>query len=324
MKRSRVAIAGIAVAAVTSAVLLVPAASATSTGRNTIDSRDEAIAALDETQHRLDEIRAYLKSLPASPSTPPTTPPTTTSAPPSSTTTPPPTTSDGVTAATTLGWGTPLPASDEFNTPGAPDPKKWGTYNGTGHANNGRRVAANNTVQNGFLRQTGKANGDSAGMASHFDQQYGRWEARVRSTSSSPAASKQYHPVLIVWPKSEKWPQDGEYDFLENSKPGDDCAEVFAHYPHNPGRVQQEHAVEKNCGAPLSEWHNIAFEWTPQFIRGFVDGKEFYRFSGGATSTRKAIQAMPSGHATIQLDNFFGSGMTPATFDVDWMRIYKL
>jgi hypothetical protein len=31
---------------------------------------------------------------------------------------------------------------------------------------------------------------------------------------------------------------------------------------------------------------------------------------------------MPSGHINIQLDNFTGSGLQPAKFEVDWFRAY--
>lgn len=274
---------------------------------------------------------------------PPTTdpkPPVTSSAPPSepvpddeggtggtgptATTTPP--APVALTAAERFGWGTPLPGSDEFNYTGAPDPNKW-TAAGecwAGHAGNGKRCASNSTVNGGALVQTGEANGDSAWLASKLGQQYGRWEARVRTEALSPDNGRKYHPLLIVWPDSNQWPNHGEYDFFENQAPGQDSVEAWLHYPHNPGiPVQQEHAVK--TGVNTSEWHNIAFEWTPTHIKGFIDGVEFYSFSDGAKSgTRGPIQAMPSGHLTIQLDNFFGADMQEAKYEVDWARIYAL
>lgn len=257
---------------------------------------------------------------------PPTTQPPTTQPP----TTQPPVTNPpvtqppaaGNTAAERLGWGTPIAAaSDEFNGTSL-DRSKWSPYSGPGHAGNGRRVAGNNVVGNGYLRQVGAANGDSAGLASTFNQRYGKWEARVRSNGSGSGST--YHPVLIIWPQSDRWPADGEYDFLENGSPGAACAESYIHYPHPRTPVQQEFKRETNCGAPLSEWHHVAFEWTPQFVAGYIDGKQWFKYSGGAGPNGRAnIQDMPSGHLTIQLDNFHGSGMQPATFDVDWVRTYR-
>jgi hypothetical protein len=231
-------------------------------------------------------------------------------------------TTPGDSAAARLGWGTPIAAgSDEFNGTTL-DRSKWSPYNGPGHAGNGRRVAGNNVVGNGYLRQVGAANGDSAGLASTFNQRYGKWEARVRSQGSG--SGRTYHPLLIIWPQSDRWPADGEYDFLENGAPGAACAESFIHYPHPNMPVQQEFKRETNCGAPLSEWHNVAFEWTPDFVAGYIDGRQWFKYSGGAgPGGRKNIQDMPSGHLTIQLDNFHGSGMQPATYDIDWVRTYR-
>ncbi|MEJ8278243.1 glycoside hydrolase family 16 protein [Pseudonocardia spirodelae] len=232
------------------------------------------------------------------------------------------------TAAETYGWGTPTTGSDEFDYTGAPDPARW-TRAGEcwpGHAGNGRRCASRSTVNGSALVQTGLAGGDSAWLASRAERRYGRWEARVRSYATGSASStRTYHPLLIVWPTSDRWPQDGEYDFLENGRPGAACAESFTHYPHNAGiQVQQQYAKETGCGAALSQWHAVAVEWTPSWVRGFVDGKEWFRWSGGANSVRRNIQDMPSGHLTIQLDNFYGSRMQPATYEVDWVRVYDL
>ncbi|MBM7784067.1 glycoside hydrolase family 16 protein [Tenggerimyces flavus] len=242
----------------------------------------------------------------------------------------------GDTAAERFGWGDPLAGSDEFNygsesAPAVPDQSKWSLAGGgvdqcwPGHAGNGRRCDANTRVFGGFLRQTGEADGDSGWLASKSGRQYGRWEARIRSTNTGSANGREYHPLLIIWPDSEQWPEDGEYDYLENGAPGADCAESFIHYPHDANvAVQQEFSRESDCGAPLTEWHNVAFEWTAEHVAGFIDGEEWFRFSGGANDVRECIQCMASGHQTIQLDNFYGGDMTPATYELDWYREYAV
>lgn len=243
---------------------------------------------------------------------------------PVSATSPTPPPASGDTAAARLGWGEPLPASDEFNYTGRPDSNRWHQAGEcwAGHAGNGKRCASNSNVANGFLRQTGESNGDTGWLASKLDQRYGKWEARVRSNGEG--AGNTYHPLLIIWPQSNRWPQDGEYDFWENRAPDGSCAGHFIHYPHPSNvAVQQEGGWCETPGVNLNEWHNVAIEWTPSHIAGFIDGREVYRYSGGANSVRGNIQDMPSGHLTIQLDNFHGSGMQPATYDVDWVRIYR-
>jgi hypothetical protein len=86
----------------------------------------------------------------------------------------------GTTAAENFNWGDPLAASDDFTT-GTIDTTKWSIYNGPGHDGNGRRLPARVAIVNGILTITGLANGDTAGLAHKLDQQYGRWEIRVRS-----------------------------------------------------------------------------------------------------------------------------------------------
>ncbi|GHH72535.1 hypothetical protein GCM10018793_09740 [Streptomyces sulfonofaciens] len=245
----------------------------------------------------------------------------------------PPPTGGGDTAAERYGWGAPLSQwSDEFDygsssSPAVPDQAKWDLAGGgvnqcwPGHDDNGRRCDANSRVVGGVLRQTGDSDGDSGWLASKFGQRYGRWEARVRSQATSSDNGRQYHPLLILWPDSDRWPEDGEYDYLENSAPGEDCAEGFIHYPHDADApVQQEFA--QKCGVDLTQWHNIAVEWNSSHVRGYVDGVQWFDFSGGANSQRECIQCASSMHQTIQLDNFYGTGMQSAVYEVDWARVY--
>jgi Glycosyl hydrolases family 16 len=236
---------------------------------------------------------------------------------------PPPT--DTTTAAGKFGWGTPLPQSDEFDYTGIPDPDKWKLPGADwlGHNENGTRDPERMEVRDGRLIMTGLANGSTGWMQHKLDQQYGRWEVRCRSRATATSNGNDYHPVLLIWPTSNSRQTDGEYDYLENGAPGEQEAGAFLHYPH-PGTsvVQQEH-FEKP-GVDLTQWHNFALEWTPNHLKLFCDGVLWGEASGGANSVRRDIQDMPSGHGTIQLDNFDGTSQTPALFEVEWYRVYTL
>jgi hypothetical protein len=231
-------------------------------------------------------------------------------------------TPEGETAAARYQWGAPLPISDEFDDySGRPDPAKWSDPTnwgpdgcGAGHAGNGRRCAKNSVVANGILVMTGAADGDTGWLKQKLDRQYGRWEARVRSYNVG-SSGREYHPLLLIWPESEQRVQDGEYDWLENSTVGSACAEAFLHYPGETPRVQ-EHAEETGCGASLSDWHNVAFEWTAVALKGYINGVEWFSFG------EADIAAMPSGHLNIQLDNF--KSTREAKFEVDWVRTYDV
>lgn len=250
--------------------------------------------------------------------------------------TPPPTTGGGAPSTTEAavihGWGTPLPSSDEFDYTGDPNPVKWGVYgnNGTeggeecwvGHNGNGRRCVANATVADGYLRVTGETGGDTTGLAHQHSRQYGRWEVRGRWFATG-GGTNAWHPVYILWPDGDRWPEWGEYDFVENNV-GDTTLGAFLHYPHPNLPVEQIHKTGPTLD--FAEWHNFGFEWTAQGLKGYIDGEEWFSVSGGGgPNGRSNVQNMPSGHLTIQLDAIDAeTGFAPAVFDTEWVRVYDL
>ena len=211
-----------------------------------------------------------------------------------------------------LGWGAPV-AGDEFQYTGRPVSSKWGLYDGPGHDGNGTRDPEAWNVANGICTCTGTAGGSTGGMALSYSEKYCRVEARVRTYSINPNGSGfRYHPVLIYWPTSDLWPQGGEFDFYEC-----DCDsgfyEAFLHIPGNDGSAQEY--VKR--AHDISQWTNIAFEWRSNGITGWLNGQQVFNFPGFK---------QPPGpmNFTMQLDNFHGSsGMEPAKFECQWVRIYQ-
>lgn len=241
-----------------------------------------------------------------------------------------PSTSDE--AAIVKGWGNPLPTSDEFNYTGAPDTQKWNSaYNGPGHGGNGIRTPSAVTMTGTTLKITGDANGNQGGIPHKLGQQYGRWEVRAR-TGFTGTTGQPYHAVLIIWPDSERWPEDGEYDFFEIVM-GQTGVSAFWHYPHDPltsgdDGVQQIGSTKSDVD--ITQWHNYAFEWTANGLTSYIDGVQWHTASGGARTSpapaRENIQDMPSGHLTAQVDMFdpTGTPMRPGFLELDWVRIYPL
>lgn len=225
-------------------------------------------------------------------------------------------------AAVRFNWGTPHPLSDEFEYFGAPNSTKWSLPGSdwAGHAGNGRRRPERQTVDGSKLVMTGLASGDSGWMAHRLDQEYGRYEARVRAYNTGPSNGNLYSPVLLIWPTSNSMSQDGEYDYYEPGEPGSTELTAFMHFPGDGS----QHREFNQPGIDLSQFHNIAFEWTSAHLKGFIDGVEWFSTSGGAGSGRRNIQDMGPGFATIQLDAFDPSNLTPATFEVEFFRVYSL
>jgi hypothetical protein len=219
---------------------------------------------------------------------------------------------DGTQAAVVHGWGS-VVAGDEFNGTSV-DTSKWGLYNGPGHAGNGRRLPQQITEGNGYLTITGLPNGDSGGMDWNNGQMYGRWEARMR-VNQVDTGGHPYHPVLILWPDSEDWPDGGEYDYAE-SNAGSTTMNAFLHYGDGTSDGAQEGF---STTVDLTQWHNYAIEWTSGHITGYLDGQQWF------TTSDSFVQAPGPMHETIQLDDFFpDGGLNQATMDVNWLRMYDV
>lgn len=237
-------------------------------------------------------------------------------------------TGSGIETAAKLGWGAPDPISDEFTTDGRPDPTKW-SYCGDygvgwkGHNENGRRMPENTFVKDGILVMRGDANVNTGWLRQKKKVKYGRWEIRSRSRNTGPTGST-YHPLHLIWPSPDVWPENGELDFVEYTNPDSQKAGAWLHYPHKSGiPIQQAGPFEKPCD--MRQWHNFAFEWTSTGVRGWIDGNPWYEVKDGAGPYgRKNIQDMPLGALTIQLDAFADSGLRPAVFEMEWVRFYPV
>ena len=214
-------------------------------------------------------------------------------------------------AAVRNGWT--MIAHDEFDGD-ALDKDHWSPYSGRTTDDVGQHDPDNLSVSDGTLKLTSRGN-TSAGMAWKDDQRYGRWEARVRSQ-----AGNGYGPVMLLWPQSEKWPEDGEIDIMEIPKGDRTKASFTVHWGDD--NTQDGESVQ----ADFTQWHTFAVEWTPEHIVGYLDGKEFSR-----TDDADANPPGPMHFAMQQDIGPYGDDWIPApdastpatcTFEVDWVRIY--
>lgn len=209
------------------------------------------------------------------------------------------------TAADTLGWGQPTRQSDFDGTSLPPD---WHAYGPEpGHDKKGQRTPEQITVADGVVTVAGDEQGDTGAMSWHPGQQYGRWEACVRS---APGAGG-YHPVILLWPVKEDWPVGGEIDWMEISADDRQDADFFLHYGENN---DQEYGTVTH---DATEWTAWALEWTPERITAYVNGKEWY-------STTETSHFPPGAmNMTVQLDMFppvFGE----TSMQLDWARQWAL
>ncbi|RZT84138.1 glycosyl hydrolase family 16 [Pseudonocardia sediminis] len=217
--------------------------------------------------------------------------------------------------AAPTGW---VPAGgDEFNAP-ALNTSTWKTYDSVGAFGNGLRRPSAISQGNGLLTITAQPRlngGTSGGMAMGAGQLYGRWEFRARTS-----AGKGYSSAILLWPDSEKFPEDGELDMMEVPSEKRTAATAFVHYGADNRIVGTSRAGD------FTKWHDFAMEWLPDRITWYVDGVKAWE-----TTDKKVIPTTPM-HLCIQLDQGPATNWMPApdastpdkvTLQVDWARISK-
>jgi beta-glucanase (GH16 family) len=197
--------------------------------------------------------------------------------------------------AWTLTW------QDEFNSPAGspPDPAKWThEVGGTGWGNEELQYyteSTRNAAHNGQGQLTitarketpagsrcwyGTCKYSSARLITKgkFDQQYGRFEARLKLPRGQG-----------LWPAfwmmgnnydSAGWPHCGEIDVMENV--GSEPQTVYGTL-HGPGYSDDEGpggSTNSPDGRPLADaFHDYAIEWYPDSIRWFIDNKQYLTLS---------------------------------------------
>lgn len=232
-----------------------------------------------------------------------------------------------VTVAQSLIW------SEEFDTPGAPDPAKWGYDLGAGGwGNNELQYYTNRpdnaVVSGGTLKIIAKAENfsgsayTSARLLSKdkFSFKYGKLEARAKL----PFGAGTWAAIWMLGSNinTVPWPGCGEIDIMEHV--GNQQNKIFGtlHYPgRSGGNADGSSVVIANAS---TEFHKYAVEWTASTIKISVDDFTYFTFSNSA--------AVPFNHnffiiLNIAMGGNFGGAVDPAfvssTMEIDYIRVYQ-
>jgi beta-glucanase (GH16 family) len=243
------------------------------------------------------------------------------------------------------GWT--LTWSDEFDGPNgsAPDPSKW-THDvgGGGYGNKELEYytagTANVVVQDGNLVITATPDGASQYMcwygtcqytsarlnsASHFSQQYGRFEARLQIPFGQglwPAFWMMGTNIGTVG-----WPACGEIDVMENV--GFEPGEVWGslHAPHYDATLAYSVAAPARFA---DDFHTVTVEWEPTQIRFYVDDQLYEAHTPADATSIGGTWAFD--HPFFVILNVAVGGKWPGspdatttfpqTMKVDWVRVY--
>ncbi len=138
-------------------------------------------------------------------------------------------------------------------------------------------------------------------------QTYGRYTARFKVDTPNLA---EYYVAWLLWPQSEKWPDDGEEDFPEGSLAGKIGG--FHHYAGDGAcRGCQDQAVSEK---EFTEWHTYTIEWRPGNIKYILDDEVIL-------DSDRWIPTKPM-RWQLQTETK-GYGTNSGNLMVDWVAVYQ-
>lgn len=235
--------------------------------------------------------------------------------------------------------------ADEFEKNGLPDPAKWGyDEGGSGWGNNELQYYTKANIKNAHIEdgvltieaikeKLDNSNYSSARLVTKGknDFLYGRVEARAKI----PAGRGNWAAIWMLASQSDYgkqfWPDNGEIDILE-------------HVGYDPGIIHASvhtkaynHMIntQKTSRAILDKWdtefHLFRIDWTPDYIRSYIDGKLYFEFQNPKSSWEQwpfdkkqhilmnlAIGGNWGGQKGVD-DTVF-----PNKFQIDYIRVYAL
>lgn len=138
-----------------------------------------------------------------------------------------------------------------------------------------------------------------------YGQTYGRYSIRFRA---DPVAG--YGLACLLWPDSERWPDDGEIDFPEGDLDG--TIGAYAHHADPDGGKDGFDTAER-----FADWHVATTEWSPGHVRFLLDGRPI-----GTSTTDVPARAM---HWVCQAGTNGRSTPAPTAagrIQIDWVTIW--
>jgi len=235
------------------------------------------------------------------------------------------------------GWS--LVFTDEFDTPGALDPAKWGYEIGYLRNNEAQYYTSrpeNVRAENGALviearkepYQGYAYTSASMNTRRRFEFLYGRVEVRAKL----PTGNGTWPAIWMLGTNIDEagWPACGEIDIMENV--GFDPLKIYgtvhtAAYNHVAGTAKGANVTVAN---PWEDFHVYAMEWYADRIDVFADGQKYFTFRNEGTGSR----AWPFDKPQYLLVNLAIGGAWggqkgvddrrfPQKYLVDYVRIYK-
>ena len=234
---------------------------------------------------------------------------------------------------------------EEFNesATGLPDTRKWWYETAEpGWVNNelqtyiagkkGDIVTAD--VSDGTLKIRAIKDGNrvySARVNTNEGWTYGYFEARLKLPKGK-GTWPAFWMMPTVW---SGWPQGGEIDIMEHvgCVPTEVSSSIHCQaYYHAIGTQK---TAAKKIATVMDEFHVYALEWTPEYIKTYVDGVQLFHYNPDNYSKGRNADTWPFNKPfQLKLNLAWGGdwgGMygvdescLPATFEIDYVRVFQI
>jgi len=233
--------------------------------------------------------------------------------------------------------------NDEFNTKSGqkilPKDSKWWFETGNhGWGNNELQnyvaaISGTDTcafISNGTLKIVAmKKAGEiiSTRMNTSENWLYGYFEARLKLPQG-----KGTWPALWMLPKEfNNWPDDGEIDIMEEVGFRPDWVSSSIHCKAYYHSIGTQKTAEKFVPGAESEFHIYAVEWTSDYIRGYIDGVQYFEFLNDKTGNKDTWTFNTPFYLKLNLawgGNWGGAqgvdeNKLPATYEIDYLRVFQ-
>ncbi|WP_347084040.1 glycoside hydrolase family 16 protein, partial [Bacteroides thetaiotaomicron] len=156
---------------------------------------------------------------------------------------------------------------------------------------------------------------------------YGYFEARLKLPTG-----KGTWPAFWMMPKNyTAWPDDGEIDIMEEVGYNANYVSSAIHCKAYHHSIGTQKTGETFLPTAQTEFHVYALEWTEDFIRTFVDGKQLFRFDNDKASNRNTWPFNAPFYLKLNLawgGDWGGAqgvdeSALPATYEIDYVRVFQ-
>lgn len=185
-------------------------------------------------------------------------------------------------------------------------------------------------IYDGTLRIIARKQGDkviSARINTNESWTYGYFEARLKVPGG-----KGTWPAFWMMPKNfTAWPLDGEIDIMEYVGYRPNVVQSSVHTETYNHVKKTEKTATKTIRNAETEFHVYALEWTADYIKGFVDGEEYFRFNNDKQNNKHTWPFNAPFYLKLNLawgGDWGGSqgideSKLPATYEIDYVRVFQ-